>query len=130
MYRKIRRKPFKTLSSHCYKLCIHSVQGMYRVYAVNFCLFWTCFCPFRYVQGLYFGGLLCVHCVYTLCTVSVGGHLCRNYRKRFTLLSQLATFFPKQLSYLKVVISKSGLYVREPTNINLSRTNQDMKNQS
>ena len=29
--------------------------------------------------------------------------------------------------YLKVVISKSGLYVREPKNINLSRTRQDMK---
>ena len=81
LYRENHRKPFNTLSSHCYKLCIHSVHGMYMVYAVNFCLFWTCFCPFRYVQGLYFGGLLCVHCVYTLCTVSVGGHLCRNYPK-------------------------------------------------
>ena len=28
---------------------------------------------------------------------------------------------------MKVVISKSGLYVRDPKNINLSRTNQDMK---
>ena len=30
-------------------------------------------------------------------------------------------------AYLKVVISKSGLYVREPKNINLSRTRQYMK---
>ena len=28
---------------------------------------------------------------------------------------------------MKVVISKSGLYVREPKNINSSRTSQDMK---
>ena len=80
LYRENHRKPFKTLSSHCYKLCIHSVQGMYRVYAVNFCLFWTCFCPFRYVQGLYFGGLLCEHCVYSLYAVSSGGHLWGNYQ--------------------------------------------------
>ena len=41
---------------------------------------------------------------------------------------KMVVFFDvQQKSYMKVVISKSGLYVREPKNINLSRTSQDTK---
>ena len=35
--------------------------------------------------------------------------------------------FFQNIPHMKMVISKSGLYVREPKNINLSRARQDMK---